>query len=167
MFEAQVPVNEKFKRKALTPPVSLRTFFLVKPKPDDTSTVNSSITDRAQQKECHKESSQLPLETKDSGKPKAVQMKLMDSFAAASTAMKKIQSPSDKGQSVGKRKRKFQEEHTSTHTSLTKLFKQASDVRQTECPVCGVHIEDVSNSGINLHIDKCLEKSSTPPVHSS
>ena len=162
VFEAQVPVNEKFRRKALTPPVSLKQFFHVEPKPMDTHPLklDSSVADpNMQEGDCKRsdKSQKFPLESKECGKSKGVQMKLLDSFAARSTDVGSTQSSSDKGPSA--RKRRFQEE-TTAQGSLPKLFKQASNICQSICPVCGVLIKDVSNSGINLHIDKCLEKSS-------
>lgn len=159
VFEAQVPVNEKFRRKALTPPVSLKQFFHVEPKPMDTHLVksDSSAADPNMQERDYKRSDKCPSEPKECGKSKGVQMKLLDSFAVRSTDVGSTQSSFDKGQSA--RKRRLQEE-TTAQGSLPKLFKQASNICQSICPVCGVLIKDVSNSGINLHIDKCLDKSS-------
>ncbi|CAI8002568.1 hypothetical protein GBAR_LOCUS3420 [Geodia barretti] len=93
VFEVQVPVNEKFKRKALTPPVSLKTFFHVEPKLPN---VDSNSAGTAKQKEGSDKSHKLPLKTKELDKPKAVQMKLLDSFNATPTGMPRAQSPSDK-----------------------------------------------------------------------
>jgi hypothetical protein len=62
--------------------------------------VDSNSTGTAKQKEGSDKSHKPPLKTKESDKPKVVQMKLLDSFIAAPTGMPRAQSPSDKGQPV-------------------------------------------------------------------
>ena len=154
VIEPQAPINKKSQAKALTPPVSLKNFFHVQPKPSETER-----TDRQSDEKTTQEQHRSLVRVKPSGKAKPVQMKLLDSFTAAPTtaatavpSMSKAPSPVEKS---SKRKRKLPGE-ASTHGSLTKLLKQASRLQTSVCPLCSAEIEDASNSGVNLHIDKCL-----------
>ena len=156
-IEPQAPINKKSQAKALTPPVSLKNFFHVQPKPSET--VDSERTDKQSDEKTTQEQHRSLVRVKPSGKAKPVQMKLLDSFTAAPTtaatavpSMSKAPSPVEKS---SKRKRKLPGE-ASTHGSLTKLLKQASRLQTSVCPLCSAEIEDASNSGVNLHIDKCL-----------
>ena len=102
-----------------------------------------------------------------SAKIKPVQ-KLLQNFATVSSTTKKgpttedVQScrkgmsPSERGQSSAKRKRKLEVKPDGSTDSLTKLFKQAESMAVMTCPVCNLRLEAQSNSAINLHLDKCL-----------
>ena len=154
VIEPQAPINKKSQAKALTPPVSLKNFFHVQPKPSET--VDSERTDKQSDENTTQEQHRSLVRVKPSGKAKPVQMKLLESFTAAPTtavpSMSKASLPVEKS---SKRKRKLPGE-ASTHGSLTKLLKQASRLQTSVCPLCSAEIEDASNSGVNLHIDKCL-----------
>ena len=165
VFEAQTPINERCQTKALRPPVSLKNYFSVKPKNVDTDDIDKqSLSDIA-----HMESPSFydgrQNTLKSASKLKPVQMKLVDSLPALPSATNPEtpiiiddgESHSSQVEKQVSRKRKSVEPGI---TSLTKLFKQANRPHVTTCPVCGLKIEDVSNSGINLHIDKCLKRSS-------
>ena len=154
VIEPQAPINKKSQAKALTPPVSLKNFFHVQPKPSET--VDSERTDKQSDEKTTLEQHRSLVRVKPSGKAKPVQMKLLESFTAAPTtaatavpSMSKAPSQVEKG---SKRKRKLPGE-ASTHGSL---MKQASRLQTSVCPLCSAEIEDASNSGVNLHIDKCL-----------
>ena len=157
VIEPQAPINKKSQAKALTPPVSLKNFFHVQPKPSET--VDSERTDKQIDEKTTLEQHRSLVRVKPSGKAKPVKMKLLESFTAAPTtaatalpSMSKASSPVEKS---SKRKRKLPGE-ASTHGSLTKLLKQAGRLQTSVCPLCSAEIEDASNSGVNLHIDKCL-----------
>ena len=157
VIEPQTPINKKSQAKALTPPVSLKNFFHVQPKPSES--VDSERTDKQIDEKTTLEHHRSLVRVKPSGKAKPVQMKLLESFTAAPTtaatavpSMSKASSPVEKS---SKRKRKLPGE-ASTHGSLTKLLKQASRLQTSVCALCCAEIEDASNSGVNLHIDKCL-----------
>lgn len=179
VLEQQSLVNRKCQTKALTPPVSLKNYFTVKPKCFDPESKPSDLENI--KVESHKNESvrTLCVEAKTSnsdgikrGKVKTpVQMKLMDAINAmpSPTSSKgpideempqgKVQSSVEKEQAPRSRKRKINVEPSRSTNSLTKMFKQTDSLCATKCPVCGLVIEDASNSAINLHLDSCLAKS--------
>lgn len=161
VIEVQTPINKKALTKALTPPVSIKNFFPVKPrstsvnevhvKPDAVSGRELPPTDDRRKK------------GNTSSKVKPVQVKLFDSFTAMPPATSKdhpivIEDEEPGGQcssnelSSGQRKRKL----PGGTTSLVKMFKRSESLSAMTCPVCGLKMEAISNSAINLHIDKCL-----------
>jgi hypothetical protein len=164
VLEPQSPINKKSEAKALTPPVSLKHFFQVQPKPADMFQRVTTVTNKQESTVCvESESLEVKSRTELLGKLIPTQTKLMDSFAVSSptpTAVKGKPSKMEKGQSLSKRKRKPIAE-PDKYTSLAKMFKKESSLPSSMCPVCGARIEDVSNCGINRHIDKCLAKSSS------
>ena len=179
--EAQSPINKRCLAKALTPPVSLKNFFSVQPKPLNNK--DSDTPDRNQQDDSSRASAtsqaphrgdNKPSRSQPAGKLKGVQMKLLDSFAAPTRADCPIiidnggpqrQGPSQEEKEHSSKHRKRKSEPGSSNTSLPKMFKQAESLPVTTCPVCALKIEAASNSAINLHIDQCLAKSSSQLSH--
>ena len=188
VIELQTPINKKSQARALTPPVSLKNFFVVKPKSSCRTDNELSRMEMAENKPKHRgmlaarpttcsSFSVKTLQGKEkpndnSNKSKHVQMKLFDSFTAVppptSTGCPVViddvesqctsRSASVKELSPEHRKRKSQAEPGSD-APLLKMFRKAEKLSVMTCPICSLKIEALSNSAINLHIDKCLANS--------
>ena len=164
VIEVQTPINKRALTKALTPPVSIKNFFTVKPK----STI--SVTEVDVKPDAVSSADLPPSDDKTkkdntSGKTKPVQVKLWDSFTATPPATSRgcptVIEDGVSGQcssnehSLGQRKRRL----PGGTNSLIKMFKHSESLSAKTCPVCGLKIDAISNSAINLHIDKCLASS--------
>ena len=129
VIEVQTPINKKALTKALTPPVSIKNFFQVKPKseidakPDAASSTDSLPSDDKRKK------------GNTSGKMKPVQAKLLDSFTAITPATSRdcpivIEDGESEGQcssnehSSGQRKRRL----PCGTNSLVKMFKRSESL---------------------------------------
>lgn len=173
VIEAQSPINKKALFKALKPPVSIKTFFPVKSKTVNEVDVKPGLKTEVKNV-CNTATSAGSTSVNDKGKSKVkpAQVKLLDSFGTMlPSTTTECPIVIDDGESdhcrskehtSGPRKRKLPTEPCGTN-SLAKMFKRAETLSVISCPVCGLKIEDISNSAINLHIDKCLMNSTPPP----
>ena len=174
--ELETPVNKKSLAKALTPPVTLHTFFKKQTAAETTTTIevtqadkmDRGVVDSCLETKGVKSATGVSKLPSSISKPKSLQMKLVSSFAKApppSTPDNPIlidgstEIPAEVVSNKTRRPAKRKSEDVEKGAPILKALKRMERKVVVMCPVCSKEFSDVTNFDINRHLDACLGSS--------